>query len=181
MAVRISRDPIAEKGGYNLYGMLSNNPINYWDGLGLESYFSTGGGEIQNQSYYTTGPIPQFPNIHADINASITGGEITLNQWVNLYFITPGFSIEIIADEVHASTTASITCCYKGVLLNFSLDVNVTHSKGTPSLGAIWIYTYTKKQKFKYKKEFNPCCVIKGVLEYELTYNIYLKKVSLFY
>lgn len=30
-----SRDPIAENGGLNLYGMVGNNPVNFWDYLGL--------------------------------------------------------------------------------------------------------------------------------------------------
>ncbi len=32
-----SRDPIGEAGGLNLYGMVGNNPVNYWDYLGLQS------------------------------------------------------------------------------------------------------------------------------------------------
>ena len=31
----LSRDPIEEKGGYNLYSMVGNNPISHWDYLGL--------------------------------------------------------------------------------------------------------------------------------------------------
>jgi RHS repeat-associated protein len=31
----LSRDPIAEEGGINLYGYVGNNPINLWDPLGL--------------------------------------------------------------------------------------------------------------------------------------------------
>ncbi len=31
----ISRDPIGEAGGDNLYGYVSNNPINLWDPYGL--------------------------------------------------------------------------------------------------------------------------------------------------
>ena len=31
----LTRDPIGERGGHNLYGMVNNNPINYWDILGL--------------------------------------------------------------------------------------------------------------------------------------------------
>jgi len=30
-----SRDPIEERGGLNLYGMVGNNPVNLWDYLGL--------------------------------------------------------------------------------------------------------------------------------------------------
>ncbi|MGJ8657255.1 MAG: RHS repeat domain-containing protein [Akkermansiaceae bacterium] len=32
-----SRDPIEERGGFNLYGFVGNDGINYWDYLGLES------------------------------------------------------------------------------------------------------------------------------------------------
>jgi hypothetical protein len=34
----LSRDPIQENGGLNLYGMVGNNPIRYVDSLGLEFY-----------------------------------------------------------------------------------------------------------------------------------------------
>ena len=34
----INRDPIEERGGLNLYGFLSNDPVNYADILGLASY-----------------------------------------------------------------------------------------------------------------------------------------------
>jgi len=33
----LSRDPIGERGGLNLYGFVGNNGINYWDKLGLAS------------------------------------------------------------------------------------------------------------------------------------------------
>jgi hypothetical protein len=34
----LSRDPIGENGGPNLYGMVGNNPINYFDPFGLETF-----------------------------------------------------------------------------------------------------------------------------------------------
>ncbi|HKP94297.1 MAG TPA: RHS repeat-associated core domain-containing protein [Fibrobacteria bacterium] len=40
----ISRDPIKEKGGMNLYGYVLNNPVNYSDPLGLFTLFAGGGG-----------------------------------------------------------------------------------------------------------------------------------------
>ena len=35
----IIRDPIEEQGGYNLYGMIGNNPLCGWDELGLSDEF----------------------------------------------------------------------------------------------------------------------------------------------
>lgn len=37
----ISRDPLEEQGGYNLYGMIGNNPLYGWDHLGLEEHKCT--------------------------------------------------------------------------------------------------------------------------------------------
>ena len=35
----LSRDPIEEQGGLNLYGFVNNDPVNKWDRLGLWSHF----------------------------------------------------------------------------------------------------------------------------------------------
>ena len=35
----LSKDPIAEQGGINLYQMVGNDPVNYWDMLGYLEYF----------------------------------------------------------------------------------------------------------------------------------------------
>ena len=37
----LKRDPIAEQGGFNLYGFVSNNSIYYWDYLGLDPIDNT--------------------------------------------------------------------------------------------------------------------------------------------
>jgi uncharacterized protein RhaS with RHS repeats len=34
----VNRDPIEERGGVNLYGMVGNDPVNRWDVLGLDTY-----------------------------------------------------------------------------------------------------------------------------------------------
>jgi len=39
----LSRDPIAEDGGINLYGYVENNPINLWDPDGLKPFGTPGG------------------------------------------------------------------------------------------------------------------------------------------
>ena len=35
----ISRDPIEEEGGVNLYAMVGNNPVSYWDRTGLDRWY----------------------------------------------------------------------------------------------------------------------------------------------
>ena len=44
----LSRDPIGENGGVNLYGYVSNSPLNLWDPLGLEvdANFNVGTGRV---------------------------------------------------------------------------------------------------------------------------------------
>ena len=54
-----SRDPIAEKGGMNLFGCVKNNPINHYDPLGLSWQISIGGGGLIGGNPY--GPIDQSP------------------------------------------------------------------------------------------------------------------------
>ena len=43
----ISRDPIGETGGLNLYGYVINNPVNFVDPAGLFGIFGFGGGNIE--------------------------------------------------------------------------------------------------------------------------------------
>ncbi|MDD4406299.1 MAG: hypothetical protein PHO36_16240 [Parabacteroides sp.] len=50
----LSRDPIEEKGGLNLYAFVNNDPVNKWDKLGLD--FSTW---IGNPGYHWDTPTPE--------------------------------------------------------------------------------------------------------------------------
>lgn len=53
----LSRDPIGERGGRNLYGFVANTPINAIDMLGLESCFDT-----------ITGRLLSGPNINISVS-----------------------------------------------------------------------------------------------------------------
>jgi RHS repeat-associated protein len=46
----LSRDPIEEDGGYNLYAFAGNNPINFFDPFGLATYEFKGGTEKQRNT-----------------------------------------------------------------------------------------------------------------------------------
>jgi RHS repeat-associated protein len=68
----LSRDPIEEDGGVNLYGMVNNNPVNAWDYLGLLLNFvpidlGVGAG----------GAHPEFPNLKHGGQTTFTPSQIT--------------------------------------------------------------------------------------------------------
>ncbi len=48
LGARISRDPIAEAGGLNLYGYVLNNPVNWIDPLGLDVFVGEHPGVVNN-------------------------------------------------------------------------------------------------------------------------------------
>ena len=50
----ISRDPIEEQGGYNLYGMLANNTLYFWDMLGTEPHY------VDHSCIDLTNPLSPF-------------------------------------------------------------------------------------------------------------------------
>lgn len=52
----LSRDPIGEEGGYNLYGFVENDGVNFIDPLGLDRFYAT----VVGKSYIATiGPQTQ--------------------------------------------------------------------------------------------------------------------------
>jgi RHS repeat-associated protein len=59
----LNRDPIEEQGGVNLYEMVSNDPVNQSDYLGLWNLPSNGAwdGEPGNSSFKPNGPYPPIP------------------------------------------------------------------------------------------------------------------------
>jgi len=70
----VNRDPIEERGGVNLYGMVGNDPVNRWDLLGLEDcsckQVDARGNWHDNKGRFTTAPtfdspIPTLPKTGA--------------------------------------------------------------------------------------------------------------------
>ena len=56
----LSRDPIGENGGLNLYGMVGNSPVNLWDYLGLASVPNPGGFKFDPCSKDPCGDFVKF-------------------------------------------------------------------------------------------------------------------------
>jgi RHS repeat-associated protein len=51
----LSRDPIAETGGVNLYGFVRNDAVNQWDKLGLTPFLVGGGPQISDDGVWWVG------------------------------------------------------------------------------------------------------------------------------
>ncbi|MFA6961192.1 MAG: RHS repeat-associated core domain-containing protein [Opitutaceae bacterium] len=71
----LSRDPIAEEGGVNLYGYVGNDPVNDIDPLGLSGGRTPG--STAGTGHYPAYPIPGYPN-NTNYNAAhpVTGHDL---------------------------------------------------------------------------------------------------------
>jgi RHS repeat-associated protein len=97
-----SRDPIEERGGVNLYGMVANDPVNRWDVLGLEANpFPSNPGGGQGCCELPEGqqgpPAPYDTQTHCcdkgsiiDRKAKPTGVKRCTNQGFHRYLEYPG-------------------------------------------------------------------------------------------
>jgi RHS repeat-associated protein len=63
----LNRDPIGETGGLNLYGFVENDPVNWWDLLGLSRCddIKKRIGDLQSEINSVTGGIHVLENMHA--------------------------------------------------------------------------------------------------------------------
>ena len=67
----LSRDPIAENGGINLYAYVGNDPVNYWDPLGLEVCVGARG---LNIPFVGNTGVHTFVEVRTDSGTTTYGG-----------------------------------------------------------------------------------------------------------
>ena len=70
MARWLNRDPIGEKGGRNLYGMVENNSVNDWDKLGLTIGGSMDAGAGGPETQEDLNPIPDYSKDQTTYNCA---------------------------------------------------------------------------------------------------------------
>jgi len=74
----LSRDPIAEDGGINLYGYVLNDPINWWDPDGLDRMGSPGSNkrdqQTKNQSPRLQAGLKGAATMSVGVLATVGGG-----------------------------------------------------------------------------------------------------------
>jgi uncharacterized protein RhaS with RHS repeats len=85
----LSRDPIGENGGLNLYGFVGNDPVNFWDPLGLIRY-----------GFYSTGSDKNAFQARAEKGAGVTNSK----GFGSGYDLLGGFksSPEITRADIHS-------------------------------------------------------------------------------
>jgi RHS repeat-associated protein len=64
----ISRDPIGERGGVNLYGYVRNNPLNWIDPLGLATIYTD---QTNGRTYFNPNPESPGPIVSWDSRSSV--------------------------------------------------------------------------------------------------------------
>jgi RHS repeat-associated protein len=122
----LSRDPIEEQGGLNLYGFVNNDPVNKWDKLGL-------------QSIVLIPPIYQFPIVKEippsvfdhfgpGIFLGISDPEVNNTAWFEKKY--PGW---ISAMENYFQNLVNVNvkknCGKKGVRVKDTMKVEAYHSR----------------------------------------------------
>jgi RHS repeat-associated protein len=84
----LSRDPIQERGGVNLYGMVGNNPVSHWDKLGLKCDCDE---EMRKACAMIDAVIDRYQKIVA-LHAKALGEVTTVEGWA-AYRNANGFGI----------------------------------------------------------------------------------------
>jgi len=79
----LNKDPIGEHGGLNLYGMVGNDPLNYFDPDGLSTYFDPNYGDVSSyfsgdvwevEAAFLQGLLESFKEDYGEINGQTVYG-----------------------------------------------------------------------------------------------------------
>jgi len=104
----LSRDPIGEMGGLNLYGFVENNPANDFDAVGLAVHLSPWNGEAENLSASATVTIQGDWAILTFTKGTTTvvkypWSEASRSALLAYYAVLPGWSsVETIGSGTHS-------------------------------------------------------------------------------
>jgi RHS repeat-associated protein len=74
-----SRDPIEERGGLNLYGMVGNNGVNTLDGLGLIGIFFDGAGQNKGSGTFIDKFFNEYAGVAVRANTMVYPNNIRAN------------------------------------------------------------------------------------------------------
>jgi RHS repeat-associated protein len=133
-----SRDPVEEFGGINLYAMVINNPVNYWDNLGL--------------TVITYEPRRQSGGQVDEYSRAYLGNEILIDSTVSSSVIPSDSDITVNSLaaagslDAYSSTTITISCDGNGKI-SYSVEQENDPPSGSMSSGDLSVGTYFHVQE----------------------------------
>jgi uncharacterized protein RhaS with RHS repeats len=90
----LSRDPIGEKGGLNLYGFVNNDPVNSWDKLGLytihDAKSSLAKRGVKPENNFGGGFVPGFESAYEPSSSDYSDTQV-FSEWLVLEGKTIGW------------------------------------------------------------------------------------------
>ena len=164
----LSRDPIAEQGGLNLYAFVGNTPISKWDILG-KAFFCPGGCNTVDTYAPIVGyrPTPEQERESAIAAAIIAGAVIIGPALVAELSLTEGTALAL-AGKIVKDLSRKIKC------LKCEIQVHKAHHRFL-AFDIINEFPYVRLYEC-YRRHINIICYIKGKKGREIRHQIPFSK-----
>jgi RHS repeat-associated protein len=128
----LGRDPIEESGGLNLYGFVTNNPINLWDYLGMLPPSVLPPGVVPSAGFGAGVSSPNYTTAYTNLQVNATGPEVS---------VTLGnISVGIETDTLDSSTRMVSVGGLLGNSYSVTATVSVEEHSVTIEVGGVVVF-----------------------------------------
>ncbi|MCF6176472.1 MAG: RHS repeat-associated core domain-containing protein [Victivallaceae bacterium] len=121
----LNRDPIKEKGGFNLYGMVGNNPVDYWDWLGLNGFGYDG--SDSDKQFDNGGQVPTDFNRRPSTEETQCSNQFDLDDAIERVMVLPNLYLSYLSYQLDTANLINNTMLdISNAIPPFLTDVVVT-------------------------------------------------------